>query len=184
MLIFPAVIMMLDGDDDIDFMKRIYEKYYDLMLSTAYRILNNQDDAQDAVHNAFIKLCKKVSLLRTFSCYILQSYVVSTIRHAAIDLCRKEKYDRFVHMEQDDPDALAHQAPSTGEIATRRIENERLMQAIQSLPQTAQDYLRFKYFENLSDEEIAEITGIKPGSVRTAIMRARKLLREKLEEDK
>lgn len=183
MLVFPNVIMTLDSDDDKEFMKLIYERHFIRMMGSAKKILKNTADAEDAVQNAFISLCKKIPLLRTFSCYTLQAYAVVTCRHAALDLLKKRRNSRLVHLEQDVWNAVPSPAASPEETAIGHVQTEELISALKSLPDSARNLLSHKYFENLSDAEIAELTGMQADSVRTALMRARRLLRKKLEDN-
>lgn len=57
-----------------------------------------------------------------------------------------------------------------------------LTEGLRLLPEREREALRMKYYEHLSDADAAAILGIKPGAMRTLTYRARKLLREIMEE--
>ena len=53
MLIYLALI---DSDAEKSKFEITYRAYRDLMFHVAYKILNNQQDSEDAVHQAFLKI--------------------------------------------------------------------------------------------------------------------------------
>ena len=50
-------LQMIESEEDKSKFEAIYNKYRYLMFSVANRVLNNQYDAEDAVHQAFISIC-------------------------------------------------------------------------------------------------------------------------------
>ena len=50
-----AYMSLMDSADDKSKFERVYQSYKGLMFYTANRILNNPQDAEDAVHTAFVK---------------------------------------------------------------------------------------------------------------------------------
>ena len=67
----PTFILAIENDDDRAFIEHIYKKYYNLMYSKAYDILQNRDCVDDVINNACIKLIPKIQKLRTFNCCVL-----------------------------------------------------------------------------------------------------------------
>lgn len=51
-----AYMSLMDSADDKSKFERVYQSYKGLMFYTANRILNNPQDAEDAVHTAFVKI--------------------------------------------------------------------------------------------------------------------------------
>lgn len=54
-------LMMIDSPEKESKFKKIYTTYGGLMYHVAYKILNNEEDAEDAVHDAFIKIAENIS---------------------------------------------------------------------------------------------------------------------------
>ena len=71
-------------------MERLYREYYNLMYSKAYDILHDRETVEDVINNACIKLISKIQKLRMLNCCVLASYIVYTVKSAAIDYIRKE----------------------------------------------------------------------------------------------
>ena len=51
----------IDDDDDREKFEIIYNEYRKRMVSTAYSILRNHEDAEDAVHDTFIKIARNMN---------------------------------------------------------------------------------------------------------------------------
>ena len=62
-----------------------------LFYAVAYRILNNASDAEDAVHDAFIKIAENMKKISDPVCPKTQSYVVTIVENKAIDLYRRKQ---------------------------------------------------------------------------------------------
>ena len=75
---------------------------------------------------------------------------------------------------------LRAQGASPDEIAAQEQMTALLARLIASLPEALRGVLNLSTLEDLNSVEISEILGIPEGSVRTRLMRARELLREKL----
>ena len=52
-------LSMIDTPEDRSKFERLYIEYRDVMYHVAYKILNNEQDAEDAVHQAFVKIAEK-----------------------------------------------------------------------------------------------------------------------------
>ena len=84
--------------------------------------------------------------------------------------------------------ASASEAPDAADAETaeagllRADEAEAMADALLRLPDRERELLRMKYYEELSDREIARLLGINSGSVRTYLTRARRKLGDILKE--
>lgn len=61
MLLF--YMSLIDNDDDRTKFEILYNKYRKRMVYTAYSVLGNNEDAEDAVHDTFIKIARNMNLL-------------------------------------------------------------------------------------------------------------------------
>jgi RNA polymerase sigma-70 factor (ECF subfamily) len=77
-------------------------------------------------------------------------------------------------------DALADDAATLREQAGPRAEAARVLDALRDLPDAYRELLAMRLVEGLRGPEIAERTGLTPGSVRVNLHRGMKLLRKKL----
>ena len=179
MILIPLVLLLIDSEDDRLFLENVYLQYHRLMYAQALQILGQSQAAEDAVSDSLLSLAKKISLLRSFECNKLRSYVVITVRHTAISRLNKGK------REQLPGDAAFDEIAGTDWVDSRLLERagvDGIKNAIRALPPREKDLMLMKYFREMTDQEIAEETGLKPVSVRVHLSRARKHLAQLLAE--
>lgn len=173
----PLVFFLIENEDDRAFLENIYTQYHRLMYAQALRILNQSEAAEDAVSDSLLALMKKISLLRTFECNKLRSYVVITVRHTAISHLNKRKRETL-------PGDVAFEdltgADRTDDRLLAQAGVDSIKNAIRSLPPREKDIMLMKYFREMTEEEIALEMGLKAVSVRVHLSRARKHLAQAL----
>jgi len=176
-------ILNIENEDDKIFMADIYINYQRLMKAKAIEYVENDYDAEDIVQIAFVKLIRKVSLLRALECCKLIAYIVSTIETTAVDFIRvRTRNANSMFLSEDDEIIEDIPAPDTPETRTiESYEKEIIHKAIKQLNHKHKTIIECKYFQNMSDKEIAKILNIEPQSVREYLTRARKALQKILE---
>lgn len=184
-MIFSAMVAML-GEDDRAFMLDLYKNYYNLARKNIFSLTHSEEDMEDLISDAFVKLMEKVSLLRTLECCRLTAYIVYTIRSVSINYLRHKAVETK-HICYDVNFNMADDLPETGDELDDRLirqeEVELLGRVISMLPQNQKDLLYFKYLLDLSDSEIAGLIGVSPDSVRQYLTRARRSAKRLMERE-
>ena len=139
----------------------------------ASRFLPNEEDASDALQDAFCRLWPKRNQIH--SSQEAEALAVTTIRNLCIDQIRKEKMD-VVEL-----DAERDSKPS--ETIEERLAKEELFLEVEEiinrqLSPMQRQILREKEYESKSIEEIADGLQMQPTAVRMQLSRARKTIRE------
>lgn len=176
-----SAIAAIESESDRNFIEDIYLKYHAPMYRKALSLLHNSHDAEDAVEAAMLKLIDRMELLRGCNRASLRSYLISCAKNAAIDRLRRSSRQYSF----DDVQAKIDAIPDEREVDAgllRASQASAMADALLRLPERERELLRMKYYEELSDREIAEILGIRAGSIRTCLMRARRKLGEILKE--
>lgn len=142
-------------------------------LRLASRILPNEEDANDALQDAFCKLWTRRDQIH--SSQEAEALAVTTIRNLCIDQVRKEK------MQVVELDAERDSKPT--ETIEEWIEKEELFLEVEEminrqLSPVQQLILRKKEYEEESIEEIAKELDMQQAAVRMQLSRARKTIRE------
>ena len=142
-------------------------------LRLASRFLPNEEDASDAIQDAFCRLWPKRNQIH--SSQEAEALAVTTIRNLCIDQIRKEKMD-VVEL-----DAERDSKPS--ETIEERLAKEELFLEVEEiinrqLSPIQRQILREKEYEGKSIEEIADGLQMQPTAVRMQLSRARKTIRE------
>ena len=172
MLIYLALV---ETEEEKRKFERIYTEYRQTMYFTAYRILNNVHTAEDAVHQAFLRVIEHLDKIDETNCHKTRGFLVIITEHIAIDMYRKRKCERtcsYDDMEFSIADT-AEQVASSDEISL----------AIAKLPVNYSTVLRLKFSHGYTDAEIAAILSITEENVRQRISRAKKKLAEILEKE-
>ena len=165
-------LQMLDTPEEKMRFEQIYLKYRGLMYRVADSILHNRQDAEDAVHNAFLRIIKHFKKFQTTPVEDLAPQVVVIARNEAISLLRKRKGDAPL----EDWDGLAASSESVSDYHA-------LVDSFTRLPQTYRAVMEMKLLLGYSDGEIAAKLGLSKTAVSTRISRGRQLLRDIVERE-
>lgn len=124
-------------------------------------------EASDLVQDVFAVALERLPQLAEPAAF--PGWLLAIARHRAIDHVRGRR-------PTDELPELADE----GITAPRSAEVARVLTALRALPEAYQETMILRLVEGLSGPEIAEQTGLSPGSVRVNLHRGMKLLRERL----
>ena len=162
-------LQMLDSDEERGRFAKLYTDHKNLMYRVAIKLLGNEMDAEDAVHQAFLSIIKHFSKIRDVGSPQTRAYVVVITERKAVDMLRER--NRF--SEQDAAEELRYAATD---------EDPGLGDAMLRLPRRYREALLLRYLHGYSAAELASLWGIKPDSARKTLWRAKQALKEELEE--
>lgn len=160
------------------------------VFALVFRMLGRRDEAEDLAQEVFVQVFKAIDQFRG------ESKLSTWIYRIAVNLCKnKTKYLARRHAgDQDDVDAMAERAPltaakgvSVGDVSRpdELVEGMQLEQivkvAIGKLEPDFREVLVLRDVEDMSYEEIASITGLPDGTVKSRIHRARAQLKALVE---
>ena len=174
-------LSLIESEQDRSFFEQLYHEHRYTMQAAAFTILNDHHEAEDAVHEAFLRILKHFDKLRGFDCNKLRAYVVIIVKNIAIDMIRKKNR----HVEADLEDFIdflqdTRLAPDQAAIANEG--QEKIMRALESVPQTYLDTLSLKLVYGFDNQEIALLLGHTESTVRIHLHRGRKKLIDLLAE--
>ncbi len=143
------------------------------LLASARQILGNDDDAVDALQDAFVGLWSRAGSLSDES--HARGAAVISVRNASINLLRRRAV-RQGDGEAADLSDQSDQSDSSDSSDTLFEEIDRLM-AVRLSPRD-REILRLRDADEWPMEEIAERFGLTEANVRTILSRARRTIRE------
>jgi RNA polymerase sigma-70 factor, ECF subfamily len=162
---------------------RTYERR---VFALVFRMIGRREEAEDLAQEVFVQVFKAIDQFRG------DSKLSTWIYRIAVNLCKNRvKYLSRRHAnEQDDVDAMVDRAPlstakgvSVGDISRpdELVEGMQLevivKHAIAQIEPDFREVLILRDVEDLTYEEIAEVTGLADGTVKSRIHRARGMLR-------
>lgn len=170
---------MIKNDRDKSKFEELYNRYKQIMFYKAKEVLSDNHLAEDAVHQAFINIIKSLDKIDENNCHKTKAFIVIVTENSAIDMYRKFKKEKNISIEDVEYE-IKDMTYSTEDISEENHEN-RIINAIASLPLNYSTVIRLKYSHGYNDKEISQILDITEDNVRKRISRGKKKLEEILE---
>lgn len=149
----------------------VLDKYSDMVYTICLRMLTVEADAADAAQEVFIKVYRSIASFREKSKFSTWIYRI-TYNHC-ISVIRKKV--KVIDLVDELPDKDVNEEDVSG---LDRISSEErryyLNLAIEALPETDAVVVTLFYYNEMSLDEIAEVTGLSSGNIRIKLHRSRK----------
>ena len=182
MMFIPVAILSIGNEDDRAFMVRLYVDYRWLMYKVALSVVREPQLAEDMVSQTLCEMIDNLEKIRAVDCCKLRGYIVSFVRNVSVDFVRKrDRQGKYLFLTGEEAEVAAED--SVDENLIRMAEIDALKRGLARLSENDRLLLTMKYFDGLSDEEIAARLGVAKASVRPYLMRARNRLCQRLKED-
>jgi RNA polymerase sigma-70 factor (ECF subfamily) len=164
----------------------VIERYQGKLFAYLYRLIGNQDEAQDLLQDVFIKAFRNMNsydVERKFS-----SWIYRIAHNEAINHLKRKSLRRFISWEDivSTRDKLMTSETEDGADKAwlrKEIINE-VDQVINKLPSKYKQVLLLRYYSEKSYEEISEILQKPINTVGTLINRAKKKMNKEVEKNK
>lgn len=179
-IMLSLYMAMLDEPEDKAQFEYAYNKYRGKMLALAYSILGNYHDAEEAVSNAFFAIARNFGKVKERSPQERAAFYNVVTKNCCYDILRT--HNRRKEIPLDDDTEVPDGSADVSDEAISDIGYNRVVEAIKSLPEHYAQVLYMQNITGLSTKEIANIIGDTDAGVRQRLVRARKKLREILEE--
>lgn len=166
-------MMAIDTPEERSKFEKIYLSYRGLMYHIAYKILNNQADAEDAVHNAFVKIAEHISKIGDPVCSKTKVFVATIVENKAIDIYRFNKRKQGIEYLDDISGISIEENAVHG-----------LAECMAKLSPRYRQVILLKYYQGFSNKEIANLLNITEANAIKIDQRAKKRLRQMYEEEK
>jgi RNA polymerase sigma-70 factor (ECF subfamily) len=153
----------------------LVSKYTKRVVSIAWGIVRNATDAEDLAQEAFVKAYESIGRFKTGEPF--GPWIYRIVTNLGLDLIKHRK--RFRHEEISNA-APAERRDRADLPAIANELAERIGSAIESLPQMQRVVARLYLVEQFDHTEIAAMTGLTEGTIRSHLSLARGKLKEKL----
>lgn len=148
------------------------------LIAIATRIIGCRSQAEDIVHDAFMKVSgtDTAEPIRSQA-----SYLTRVVRNLSIDHYRRRRLEeRLMASEDEQGEAPAHPAESPETLVSDQQLLERIAVALADLPQRTRDAFEMCRIHGMTQKQIATALGVSPALVnsmiRDAVLRCRALL--------
>lgn len=156
----------------------LYDMHASMALAVALRVVGDRQEAEDLVHDAFVAVWRKIDRFDADR-GSLRAWLMTVVRNRAIDRvrARRPKMD----LEDADERSLLRTGPNpTWEEALQRTSATDVRAAMAALPDEQRRAVELAYFEGYTYREVAEATGVPPGTANGRLRLALAKLRDAL----
>jgi len=151
-------------------------RYQDYVYTICYRVLGNREDAEEVTQDAFVKAFNGLGNFQgqsKFSTWIYRIAMNSAISHRRKKKIPVETLEDYKQFDKGEISDMAEY---------QRLEQKKFLQiALNTMLPDDVSVLTLFYFEELSLEEMSEITGINVTTLKVKLFRARKRLSSALD---
>lgn len=150
--------------------KETFIPYHQKLYRVAYRILKDEGNAEDIVQETYIKLWNKRDEMKSIE--NTEAYAIIILRNSCLDFLRKKRnYLSDFEMDIEESGSLIREVELRDEI-------EHVKNLVNRLPDQQKLVMQLKHWDDYTDDEIEEITGMSQVNIRVTLSRARKTIRE------
>lgn len=167
-------------DGDPTAFDEIVERHKGAVFRAALAALRNREDAEDVTQETFIAAFRKLDSFRGES--QLRTWLSRIAWNRSMDHRRRGRFRSFLHL--DEPDAVELPSREAGPEQTTLAASvyERVRREIDRLPGSLRDTLLLASAGDLDYTSIADLLGVREGTVKSRVFEARALLRATLQD--
>jgi RNA polymerase sigma-70 factor, ECF subfamily len=148
----------------------MYREHHTMVLRTAYRITGNVADAEDVLQTVFLRMARRDDSAEAVE--RPENYLRRAAVHAALDLVRARRSGAELDLDR---------LPSTGGSRPDQDDlRELFRRALSELPARSAEIFTLRFFEGLTNPEIARALGISSITVAVTLHRTRRILQKNL----
>ena len=170
----PVLVPVAVTDRD-EALRWLFEEQYRSLVRLAVLLTDDRETAEDVVQEAFVRMYRAWDRLRDVSA------AAPYLRSIVLNLARSGLRRKLVANRRGR--SVVADAASAEEDALIHEDQRSVLNALHSLPRRQRECLTLRYYQGLSEAEIAEGLGISAGSVKSHSSRGIAALAAKLEAD-
>lgn len=170
-------LVQLAKSGDMDAFSEIYSMTHPIIYAIALKVLENPEEAQDAVQDSYAKILNRLDSLTH------ADYFLPWAKKLTYNLCMNRISKRTDLLSVDVPrfiDRHSEPAPSPEHLVELSERQLALTRTIDSLPAKYRDAFKMKNYDDMSVKDIAIAMDCPVGTVKSRLSKARKLIIQKL----
>jgi RNA polymerase sigma-70 factor (ECF subfamily) len=164
--------------------EELVRRYQRPISAYVYRMVGNYESALDLTQEIFIKVYS--SLRRYRAEFKFSTWIYKIAHNAAVDHLRRNstREQSIVHGTEADAFELPLESkrPSPEQESERKERRVEIESVIRALPANYRELIILRHSEDLTYEEIVEVTGLPLGTVKNRLFRAREMMRDQFVE--
>lgn len=163
-----TIFNSLSGHQD-KFIDKLFKKYSRMMFNVAFNILHKEADAEDAVHEAFIRIITYLPKIMKIDSDEIAFYLVIIVKNVAMDMIRERK-----HIARDDIDEIAICSDDSIEnLVIENLSRNEIITELKKLSDSEYEILYLYIILGFKPNEIAHLLNLSGTSIRQRIYKAK-----------
>ena len=174
--------------NDLTAFESLIAPYTNQLLTHAFRLLKNREDAEEALQDTYLKTYNSIKTFEGISSF--KTWLYKILTNTCLDMLRKQKRQPVTTNIHATDENGEHEINIPDDTYSPEIHAQRsaahiaLEKALESLNEEHRIVVMMRDIEGLSYEEIATATGQNVGTVKSRINRARSQLKKLLQKNK
>lgn len=167
---------------DPDLLDRLIEQYQHRLLRYLVYLVGNRELAEDLFQETWIRVLERG--YQYDGKHEFSTWLYAVARNLSIDYLRRKSpvsLDGLMDNEEHAPLELADPRPLAWEVAAEHEQAERISAALVSIPAGYRETVVLRFQEGLALEEIATVTGVRLGTVKSRLYRGLNMLLSRLQ---
>jgi RNA polymerase sigma-70 factor (ECF subfamily) len=187
-----ADLILIDrilNDGETEVFADLINKYKSAMFNLALRMTKNYSEAEDVTQEIFVKVYAKLADYKVR--YKFRDWLYAIATNAINDRLRKRKFsffsiDKPVQTEEKEiaVDFIDNKTVNPEDELIQQEEKQKITKVMVDLPVKYRNVIVLRYLEKMSYEEIASVTRLSIGTVKTRLHRGQRILYKKLNAQK
>ena len=154
---------------------KIYQLFSPVLYGICLKYMKNEDDAKDVFQEAFVIVFQKISQYKFEGSF--EGWLKRIFINKLIEALNKKKKESFF-LDVFDPDTDFSEEEEELDIIP--IEQEKLLEYIQDLPDQYRTVFNLYVFEKMKHKEISELLKISEGTSKSNLNRAKRILQKRI----
>ncbi len=158
-------------DGDKEAFGALVDAYKDMVFTVCLRMLTSEADAEEAAQDVFVKAFRSIGSFQAKAKFSTWLYRIAY--NNCISVIRKKV--KMIDLVEDIPEGEVDEGEMNGLESISAVERSKYLKlAIESLAETDAVVVTLFYYDELSLEEIAGVTGLSSSNIRIKLHRSRK----------
>ncbi len=177
-------LMVRAGEGDHAAFRQLVERHQDAVIGTVAKMLGNASESEDIAQQVFLRIWRNAKRYRPDAKFT--TYLFTITRNLVFNETRRKSRKKEVSSDEREEnsnlttEASPHRQPDA-EVLHAELQ-QKVDEAIASLPEAQRMAVVLRRYEQLSYEEIATVLDLSVSAVKSLLFRARTSLREALSE--
>ncbi|MCH1981824.1 RNA polymerase sigma factor [Ruminococcus sp. OA3] len=164
-------------DSENELLEQLYSRYEQKMYQVAFAVLGQEQQAEDAVQDAFVKLTKYLKRIKDVESDKTKRLLIRIIRTTSIDQYRRNQRDAKRLTSED---ALASGKMISMDEMMQAEDRQMIRRLLQKVPQDYLEIIKLRCYFEVSNREAAQILEISEDAAAKRLERARKYVQDKM----